>query len=143
MNWKSKDRTMSIIYKETYDFSKKELQELFLSVEWSSGHYPDKLVIAMKNFKTVYTAWDNDRPIGLICAMDDGVMTAYIHYLLINPYYQNLGIGKQLVEKMKNKYKDYLRIVIVAYNDEIGFYQSCGFKKADDASPMFITSLWT
>lgn len=143
MNWKSKNRTMSIIYKETYDFSKKELQELFLSVEWSSGHYPDKLVIAMKNFKTVYTAWDNDRPIGLICAMDDGVMTAYIHYLLINPYYQNLGIGKQLVEKMKNKYKDYLRIVIVAYNDEIGFYQSCGFKKADDASPMFITSLWT
>lgn len=134
---------MSIIYKETYDFSKQELQELFLSVEWSSGHYPDKLVIAMKNFKTVYTAWDNDRLIGLICAMDDGVMTAYIHYLLINPSYQNLGIGKQLVEKMKNKYKDYLRIVIVAYNDEIGFYQSCGFKKADDASPMFITSLWT
>lgn len=39
--------------------------------------------------------------------------------------------------------KDYLRIVIVAYNDEIGFYESCGFKKSDDASPMFITDLWT
>lgn len=134
---------MKIIYKDTHDFSKKELQELFLSVEWSSGHYPDKLVVAMKNFKTVYTAWDNDKLIGLICAMDDGIMTAYIHYLLVNPSYQNLGIGKQLVEKMKDKYKDYLRIVIVAYNDEIGFYQSCGFKKADDASPMFITTLWT
>lgn len=97
----------------------------------------------MKNFKTVYTAWDNDKLIGLICAMDDGIMTAYIHYLLVNPSYQNLGIGKQLVEKMKDKYKDYLRIVIVAYNDEIGFYQSCGFEKADDASPMFITTLWT
>lgn len=134
---------MKIIYKDTHDFSKKELQELFLSVEWSSGHYPDKLVVAMKNFKTVYTAWDNDKLIGLICAMDDGIMTAYIHYLLVNPSYQNLGIGKQLVEKMKDKYKDYLRIVIVAYNDEIGFYQSCGFEKADDASPMFITTLWT
>ncbi len=33
---------MSIIYKDTQDFNKKELQELFLSVEWSSGHYPDK-----------------------------------------------------------------------------------------------------
>ena len=116
---------------------------MFLSVEWSSGHYPDKLVVAMKNFKTVYTAWDNDKLIGLICAMDDGIMTAYIHYLLVNPDYQNLGIGKQLVEKMKSKYKDYLRIVIVAYNDEIGFYESCGFKKSDDASPMFITTLWT
>lgn len=134
---------MATIYKDTHDFTEKELQELFLSVEWSSGHYPDKLVVAMKNFKTVYTAWDNDKLIGLICAMDDGIMTAYIHYLLVDPDYQNSGIGKQLVEKMKNKYKDYLRIVIVAYNDEIGFYESCGFKKADDASPMFITTLWT
>ena len=134
---------MEIIYKDTHDFNEKELQDLFLSVEWSSGHYPDKLVVAMKNFKTVYTAWDNEKLIGLICAMDDGIMTAYIHYLLVNPAYQNLGIGKQLVEKMKSKYKDYLRIVIVAYNDEIGFYESCGFKKSYDASPMFITTLWT
>ena len=134
---------MALIYKDTHDFNEKELQDLFLSVEWSSGHYPDKLVVAMKNFKTVYTAWDNDKLIGLICAMDDGIMTAYIHYLLVNPAYQNLGIGKQLVEKMKSKYKDYLRIVIVAYNDEIGFYESCGFKKSNNASPMFITTLWT
>ena len=134
---------MAIIYKDTHDFNEKELQELFLSVEWSSGHYPDKLVVAMKNFKTVYTAWDGDKLIGLICAMDDGIMTAYIHYLLVNPAYQNLGIGRQLVEKMKSTYKDYLRIVIVAYNDEISFYESCGFKKSDDASPMFITTLWT
>lgn len=134
---------MPIIYKDTHDFNKKELQELFLSVEWSSGHYPDKLVVAMKNFKIVYTAWDDDKLIGLICAMDDGIMTAYIHYLLVNPDYHKLGIGKKLVEKMKEKYKEYLRIVIVAYNDEVGFYEACGFKKADNASPMFITSLWT
>lgn len=134
---------MEITYKDIHDFDEKTLQELFLSVEWSSGHYPDKLVVAMKNFKTVYTAWDKDKLIGLICAMDDGIMTAYIHYLLINPRYQHLGIGKQLVEKMKQKYKDYLRIVIVAYNDEVGFYESCGFDKATDASPMFITTLWT
>lgn len=134
---------MAIVYKDTHNFNKKELQELFLSVEWSSGHYTDKLVTAMKNFKTVYTAWDNDKPVGLICAMDDGIMTAYIHYLLVNPSYHNLGIGKTLVEKMKEKYKDYLRIVIVAYNYEVGFYENCGFKKADNASPMFITALWT
>lgn len=134
---------MPITYKDIHNFNEKDLQELFLSVGWSSGHFPDKLVVAMKNFETVYTAWDNDKLIGLICAMDDGIMTAYIHYLLVNPDYQNLGIGKQLVDKMKIKYKNYLRIVIVAYNNEVGFYESCGFKKTDDASPMFITKLWT
>ncbi|MCC8160624.1 MAG: GNAT family N-acetyltransferase [Oscillospiraceae bacterium] len=134
---------MKITYKNTHDFTSNELQDLFLSVNWSSGHYPDKLSAAMKNFETVYTAWDGDRLIGLICAMDDGVMTAYVHYLLVNPDYQDLGIGKNLVERIKQHYKDYLRIVIVVYNEEIGFYESCGFKKADNASPMFITALWT
>lgn len=134
---------MEITYKNIHDFKQSDLQELFLSVDWSSGHYPEKLVIAMENFETVYTAWDKDKLVGLICAMDDGVMTAYIHYLLVNPDYQDMGIGKKLVEKMKDRYKDYLRIVIVAYNEEIGFYESCGFEKADGASPMFITELWT
>ena len=42
-----------------------------------------------------------------------------------------------------NAYMHYLRVVVVAYNEELAFYEHCGFKKADDASPMFITSLWT
>ena len=134
---------MDIIYQDIHDFDKQELQELFLSVEWSSGHFPDKLVEAMKHFETVYTAWDGNKLIGLICAMDDGIMTAYIHYLLVRPEYHQLGIGKRLVEMVKEHYADYLRIVLVAYNEELDFYTSCGFKKAEDASAMFITSLWT
>ena len=132
-----------IIYRDNHEFDGDDLKELFLSVEWSSGHFPDKLVIAMKNFETVYSAWNGDELVGLICAMDDGIMTAYIHYLLVKPEYQSKGIGKELVLMVKKHYDDYLRIVIVAYDDEIDFYENCGFEKADDASPMFITDLWT
>ncbi len=134
---------MNIEYKTTKDFSRDELEALFLSVEWSSGHFPDKLVIAMKNFKTVYSAWDNDKLIGMICAMDDGIMNAYVHYLLVDPLYQGQEIGRTLVEMIKQHYKDYLRVAVIAYNDELHFYENCGFKKSVDASPMFITSLWT
>ena len=134
---------MEIVYKDTHKFSTDELQDLFLSVKWSSGHYPEKLVKAMENFKTVYSAWDNKKLVGLICAMDDGIMNAYVHYLLVEPTYQHAGIGKKLVNMVKETYHDYLRIVVVAYNSELEFYQSCGFEKAKDASPMFITSLWT
>ena len=133
----------NIIYKDTHEFTEEQLKGLFLSVNWSSGQFPDKLVLAMKNFETVYSAWNCDELVGLICAMDDGVMTAYVHYLLVKPEYQDKNIGKKLVEKVTNKYDDYLRIVVVAYDTEIGFYEKCGFEKADDASPMFITELWT
>ena len=129
--------------KDTHNFTPGQLQDLFLSVEWSSGHFPDKLAVAMRNFKTVFSAWDGDKLIGMICAMDDGVMNAYVHYLLVRPEYQGKGVGQQLVEQMKAQYKDYLRIVVVAYNNEVGFYEHCGFSRATDASPMFITELWT
>lgn len=131
-----------VIYKNTHYFSKKQLKDLFLSVEWSSGHFPDKLVIAMKNFDIVFSAWVGEELVGLVCAMDDGIMNAYVHYLLVKPDYQLKGIGKELVKRITEHYKDYMRIV-VAYDDEVKFYEYCGFEKAEDASAMFITKLWT
>lgn len=134
---------MNIEYKDIHEFNEKELERLFLSVDWSSGHFPDKLVVAMKNFKTVYSAWDGDKLIGMICVMDDGIMNAYVHYLLVDPEYHGKTVGRNLVSKVKEHYKDYLRIAVIAYDDEMHFYKNCGFDKGDDASPMFITSLWT
>ena len=134
---------MKITYKNTHHFSKKELQDLFLSVDWSSGYFPEKLVIAMKNYETVYSAWDGDRLVGMVCVMDDGIMTAYLHYLVIHPDYHHMGIGKELVERVKNHYKEYLRIVVVAYDEKLEFYESCGFEKSKDSNAMFITELWT
>ena len=133
----------TITYSETHDFTSADLESLFLSVEWSSGHYPDKLVQAMRGFQTVISAWDSDKLVGMVCAMDDTIMTAYVHYLLVRPEYQDKGIGRELVSKVKEKYKDYLRIVVVADDKEIQFSEHCGFVKSEDASPMFITELWT
>lgn len=132
---------MNIIYKDIHDFKSKDLKDLFLSVDWSSGNYPDKLVLSMKNYETVYSAWDNDKLVGLISVMDDGIMTAYIHYLLVNPDYQRFGIGRKLIDMTKEKYKDYLKIVLIAYDSALGFYNSCGFEISEDATPMDLSSM--
>ena len=134
---------MNITYQTTHDFTKEELERLFLSVEWSSGHYPERLVTAMKHFHTVISAWDGEKLIGMICVMDDGSMNAYAHYLLVDPEYQGQEVGRTLVSLMKEKYRDYLRIAVIAYKDELSFYENCGFKASQDSVPMFITSLWT
>ncbi len=134
---------MTITYSDTKEFTQEDLRDLFLSVEWSSGHYPDKLAAAMKNYETVLTAWEGDKLIGLISAMDDGVMTAYIHYLLVRPEHQGRGIGRELVRLTTERYKDYLRILLVAYDNEIDFYKRCGFTAGKDKTAMFITTLWT
>lgn len=134
---------MEIVYRDIHEFRKEDLEDLFLSVDWSSGHYPDQLQIAMRNYKTVYSAWDDKQLVGLVSAMDDGVMTAYIHYLLVRPEYEGKGIGRKLMELTKETYQKYLRIVLISYDSAIPFYERLGFQKGVNETPMFLTSLWT
>lgn len=131
---------MPISYSDTHDFTAEQLQALFLSVEWESGKHPDKLVTAMKNYATVFSAWDGDKLIGLVSAMDDGILTAYVHYLLVNPSYQKQGIGKHLMTLIQSHYAAYLKLILVAENHAVEFYKSCGFKQVQ-AVPMSISKL--
>ncbi|HOM02971.1 MAG TPA: GNAT family N-acetyltransferase [Acetivibrio sp.] len=134
---------MNIQYKSIKDFEEEQLRDLFLSIEWDSGNYPDKLKIAMKNSSSVYSAWDGDKLVGLVNCLSDGIMTAYIHFMLVRPDYQCKGIGKKLMSLMLDEYKDYLRKVLIAYPKALEFYKRCGFCSADESIPMFITTLKT
>ena len=82
---------MVLSYTDTKEFSPAALEELFLSVQWESGRHPERLAEALLHYGTVFSAWDGGRLAGLIAAMDDGTMTAYVHYLLVHPLYQGCG----------------------------------------------------
>lgn len=72
---------MSIMYTDTRSYISNDLQELFQSVGWLSANYPERLKKALDNSETVFSAWDGERLIGLVNAIDDSELTAYIHYL--------------------------------------------------------------
>ncbi len=128
-----------ISYLETRDFTKDQLQELFKSVGWLSANYPERLYKAMNNCETVFTAWDNNKLVGLINAIDDGELTAYVHYLLVNPGYQGQGIASELLRMVKEKYKDYLYVILIAENKPlIEFYNKNGFEATHDTQVMEI-----
>ena len=133
---------MDIKYTDSRNFTAVQLQGLFQSVGWISGNYPERLKIALTNCETVFTAWDNDTLVGLINAIDDGELTAYVHYLCIQPEYQNKGIGKELLERVKEKYKDYLHLFLIAENEPlIKYYEKNGFTKVNGAYSMAIQKL--
>lgn len=81
--------------------SEEDLRELFESVNWLSARYADRLSKAFKNAGTVISAWQDNKLVGLIEVLDDGELTAYIHYLLVHPSFQNQGIGASLIKRVK------------------------------------------
>ena len=130
---------MEIDYKETKIFTENQIKELFLSVNWESAAYPDKLVRAMKNSSRVISAWDGDKLVGLARAIDDGETVALIHYVLVNPAYQGLHIGYELVSRLLEAYKDLLYVkVMPSEKKNIAFYEKFGFRQYDNYSAMVI-----
>ena len=130
---------MNIQYKETKDFCPMDIKRLFLSVNWESGNYPDKLVRAFNNSSHVISAWDENRLVGLVRALDDGETIAVIHYLLVDPEYQGHHIGDELMNRLLSHFQNHLYIKIMPSDPKtIPFYEKFGFKQYDNYSAMVI-----
>lgn len=123
---------MSVKYTDAKNYKTQDLQGLFQSVGWLSANYPERLKKALDNSETVFTAWDNERLVGLVNAIDDSELTAYVHYLCVNPSYQGQGIGKGLLQRIKKRYENYLYIILIAENEAlVEYYSQNGFEYVD------------
>ncbi len=123
---------MCLTYTDVKKYTARDLQELFRSVGWLSANYSERLKKALDNSETVFTAWDDEKLVGLVNAIDDSELTAYVHYLCVNPIYQGQGIGKELLQRIKEKYNDYLYIILIAENEQlVKYYSQNGFEYVD------------
>lgn len=120
-------------------FTQEQVQELFLSVGWISGQYPERLYKALMNSSTVLTAWDDDQLVGLIRVLDDTSMLAQIHYVLVRPDHQGQGIAGKMLELIKEKYKDFFYLEVMPEESKNApFYEKHGFHVMDDGAAMQI-----
>ena len=130
---------INITYTEEKIFSVQQVQNLFLSVNWISGNYPERLHKALMNSSTVITAWHEDQLVGLVRVLDDSEMMAYIHYVLVHPDFQGCGIAGKMLTMVKEKYKDYLYIEVMPEESKnAAFYQKHGFSIMEDGVAMQI-----
>ncbi len=130
-----------IEYTDEKRFSVEDTERLFLSVGWVSGKYPQRLHKALMGSSTVFTAWDGDRLAGLVRVLDDGELTAYMHYVLVDPDYQGMGIAGTLVNMVKERYRDYLYIEVMPEESKnAAFYERFGFHVMEDGVAMQIVN---
>ncbi|MCI5795518.1 MAG: GNAT family N-acetyltransferase [Ruminococcus sp.] len=126
-------------YTEEKIFTQEQVQQLFLSVHWGSGNYPERLYKALMHSSTVLTVWDDEKLVGLTRVLDDTEMLAQIHYVLVHPKYQGQGIAGKMIEHVKEKYKDFLYIEVMPEDKNyVPFYTKHGFAVMENGAALQI-----
>ncbi|WP_127714554.1 GNAT family N-acetyltransferase [Halobacteriovorax sp. HLS] len=81
--------------------------------------------ILIGSYKIVL-AYENDKLLGFINSVSDGVLTAYIPLLEVLPEYQGKGIGKNLVLRMQDELKHLYMIDLLCDEELIPYYEKIG-----------------
>ena len=115
-----------IKYTEDMYCKNEDLERLFLSVNWNSGKYPDRLYESIRNSTYRIFAYDDDKLIGLVTALSDECINLFISYLVIDPKYQKQGIGTELLNRITSK-KEFNRIQLITEDKDKDFYIKNGF----------------
>ncbi len=107
-----------------------DLENLYNDVGWIRyTNDLDKLEMAFRNSLKVITAWDDEKLVGTIRIVGDGLTIIYIQDILVLTKYHRKGIGKMLVNSILEEYKDVRQIVLMTDNepDTVEFYKNVGF----------------
>ncbi len=123
-----------IKYTNNMSCTKEELSELFLSVNWNSGKYPDKLYESIKNSTYKIFAYDDSRLVGMVAGLSDECINLFISYLLVNPEYHNNKIGTTLLHEITT-IKNFNRIELISEIKDKDFYLKNNF--IEDGVGMF------
>jgi ribosomal protein S18 acetylase RimI-like enzyme len=127
-----------IEYRYDQYLPQEQVLTLYRALHWSSAEKPTALLNALRHSDTVISAWDGDNLVGLGNAISDGYLVVYYPHLAVLPAYQGIGIGREIVLRMREKYNGFHQQVLVADGGAIEFYKKCGFEKAGSCEALWI-----
>ena len=125
----------NITYKSKKNISKDQVIHLYENAGWISyTNDPDKLMQAIENSLKVISAWDQDKLVGLVRVVGDGLSILYVQDILILTDYKRMGIGSELMNAVMTEFKDVRQKVLLTEDAEETrkFYEALGFKSCDD-----------
>jgi GNAT superfamily N-acetyltransferase len=125
-------------YREDRELPLDQLVALYRANTWSSAEKGELLRKSLISSHSLITAWSSGRLIGLGNAISDGFLVVYYPHLLVLPEFQGLGIGGEIMRRLKVKYSQFHMHMLVADGKAVDFYKKCGFERAGQTTPMWI-----
>ena len=93
----------------------------------------DKMQALIEHANVVISAWDNSTLVGLCRGFSDFNFVTYISDLAVLKDYQNQGIGKKLLAKVKDFTDHSTRLVLLSNVSANTYYEKLGFSRHDRA----------
>lgn len=93
---------------------------------------PERLMQAFEASGLVLTMWESDRLVALARVLTDGVTTAYLCDLAVEPDVQGAGLGKRMIEEIQRRVPG-AELILRDSNLSAGFYERLGFEHVDNA----------
>lgn len=114
-------------YKMNGKITPRQISELRKAVGWNGMQNSYKL--SLKNSYIYFCCFDNDKLIGFLDVVSNGVTDAYIQDVIVHPEYQGKGIGTELMNQAITKLtSDKIYAVSVLFEERLlNFYKKFGF----------------
>jgi ribosomal protein S18 acetylase RimI-like enzyme len=90
---------------------------------------PEDLKIAFSNSRYKCFVFDHEKLIGVGRALADGVDCSYLCDVAVHPDYQGIGLGKEIINKLKEFSAGHKKIILYANPGKEGFYKKLGFRR--------------
>jgi len=98
---------------------------------------PEDLKIAFSNSRYKCFVFDHEKLIGVGRALADGVDCSYLCDVAVHPDYQGIGLGKDIINKLKELSAGHKKIILYANPGKEGFYKKLGFMRMRTAMAIF------
>lgn len=119
---------------KTNEFSAEVFLQLYTSVGWEPPGI-GQVQKALENTIATFTAYDNDKAIGMVRLIGDSGMSFYIKDFAVVPAYQSKGVGTLLLNALEDYIKEHIApdwavsLELISSKEAAGFYQKHGFEE--------------
>ena len=122
----------------TYEIAKNFDIEKIIEVFESSGivrptKEKERIKSMFENADLIYFAYDNGELIGLVRCVTDFSYCCYLSDLAVKKDYQKQGIGKMLIEKVREHIGEKVALILLSAIPAMNYYPKVNFEKADNA----------
>lgn len=98
---------------------------------------PEDLRVSFGNSRYTCLVFDGDALVGAGRALADGVDCSYLCDVAVHPDYQGIGLGKTIIQRLRDLSSGHRKIILYANPGKEGFYAKLGFRRMLTAMAIF------